>query len=120
MQTEEKLLGMSHLREPLGRGTNWFLRLLSAYDLVRCTVNAKGLAMKLFGEQAGDGEELEALAGNGALAAFCVVDEQDQPVFQNAGQALEELTAEELTGIAECYARFRSESVGDFDNLKKN
>ena len=120
MQTEEKLLGMVHLREPLGQGTNWVLRLLSAYDLVRCTVSAKGLAMKLFGEQDGDGEELEALAGNGALAALCVVDEQDKPVFQSVGQALESLTAEELADIAERYAKFRSEAVGNFETLKKN
>ncbi len=119
MQKEELLLGLSHVSRPLSGYPGHFIRLLSAYDLMRCAVCAKTLFARLFDAEETEGEEWEALAGNASLAALCVVDEEGVPMFENAEQALRTLTAEELTEVAGQYAELRGRWLGEAGNLKK-
>jgi|GEM_PF-6854640 len=110
---ENRLLGLSKRRWPLGG--NQFFRLLSAYEMTRCAVEAANLTERL-----GMKKEEEALAGNAVLLSMSIVDRKENPVFPGGEAVLSALPAEGIISLAERYAECRDEALGTLFEVKKN
>lgn len=96
---------------------NMYIRLLSVYENIMCDTAAKKLALSLTNDGA-DKKTANFAASNACLAALCLCDKKNKPIFNNGLDAMAALTQEELIEISNMYIELKDEFLS-LHNLTK-
>ena len=113
---ENKVVGKVGLIEPIMvSGKSFGIKLLSAYDFLRCEVMYKNLAQKLIG-QGFDEKLCHQISEYACIVSMCFYNADEERVFMDGFSALSGLTPTELKKIYGEYL-FLHNKIVKFDEI---
>ncbi len=103
-----------------------YINLLSVYDMLLCERMAKTVMLRLINEGFERPQAL-TVAENACLCVMCLTDATCDPIFTDAFELMEKLTAEDVLAVVRAYNVLRKEYLGfdeltyaELESLKKN